>query len=255
MGRFQVDLSGKVALVTGAGRGIGAAIAKGLSHSGAAVCVNDVNPDTARQTAEAINAAGGDAMPWMADVSNKFQVGSMVEALRDRWQRFDILINNAAVLPKSSIIKLDEYDWRRVLDVNLTGAFFCSQMAGRVMMDEGGGVIVNTASIIGHNLPFEDGAAYAASKAGLIGFTRECAREYAAYGVRVNAIAPGVIETEMTAARSKDEAVMAKWLADIPQGRLGQPQDVVGLVLFLCSDAAAYITGQTIHVDGGKVMT
>jgi 3-oxoacyl-[acyl-carrier protein] reductase len=254
MSDFSVDLTGKVALVTGAGRGIGAAIASGLAASGAAVCVNDVNPDTAQRTVDAINAAGGDAMAWVADVSNKFQVGAMVEALRDRWERFDILVNNAGVEPKSPIVKLDEWDWRRVLDVNLTGAFFCSQMAGRVMMDEGGGVIVNIASIAGHSTPLKDRAAYAASKAGLVGFTKECAREYAAYGVRVNAVCPGVIETEMTEALRQDEAMMAKWLADIPQGRLGLPEDVVGLVLFLCSGAAAYVTGQAIHVDGGKVM-
>ena len=254
MTNFQVDLSGKVALVTGAGRGIGAAIASAMAASGAAVCVNDVNPDSARKTADEIIAAGGDAMPWVADVSNKFQVGSMVEALRDRWDRFDILVNNAAVAPQSTVIKMDEYDWRRVLDVNLTGAFFCSQMAGRVMMDEGGGVIVNIASIGGHNVPIKDRSGYVASKAGMIGFTRECAREYASYGVRVNAVCPGVIITEMTAALRDDEAVLARWLADIPQGRLGEPQDVVGLVLFLCSDAAAYVTGQAINVDGGKVM-
>lgn len=254
MSNFQVDLTGKVALVTGAGRGIGAAIARGLAASGAAVCVNDINPDTAKRTTDEILADGGDAMAWVADVSNKFQVGSMVEALRDRWEQFDLLVNNAGVEPKSPIVELDEWDWRKVLEVNLTGTFFCSQMAGRVMMDEGGGVIVNIASIAGHNTPLKDRAAYVASKAGIIGFTKECAREYAAYGVRVNAVCPGVIETEMTAALRQDKEMMAKWLADIPQGRLGQTEDVVGLVLFLCSDAAGYITGQAIHVDGGKVM-
>jgi len=251
---FQVDLTGKVALVTGAGRGIGAAIARGVAGAGAAVCVNDINPDTAQRTADQIASRGGDAMPWVADVSNKFQVGSMVEGLRDRWDHFDILVNNAGVEPKSPIVQLDEWDWRKVLDVNLTGAFFCSQMAGRVMMEEGGGVIVNIASIAGHNIPLRDRAAYVASKAGLIGFTKECAREYAAYGVRVNAVCPGVIETDMNAELRRDKKMMEKWLADIPQGRLGQPEDVVGLVLFLCSDAAAYVTGQAINVDGGKVM-
>jgi 3-oxoacyl-[acyl-carrier protein] reductase len=251
---FQVDLIGKVALVTGAGRGIGAAIARGLAASGAAVCVNDINPDTAKRTTDEILADGGDAMAWVADVSNKFQVGSMVEALRDRWEQFDLLVNNAGVEPKSPIVELDEWDWRKVLEVNLTGTFFCCQMAGRVMMDEGGGVIVNIASIAGHNIPLKDRAAYVASKAGIIGFTKECAREYAAYGVRVNAVCPGVIETEMTAALRQDKEMMAKWLADIPQGRLGHTEDVVGLVLFLCSDAAGYVTGQAIHVDGGKVM-
>ena len=118
----------------------------------------------------------------------------------------------------------------------------------------GGGVIVNIASIAGHNIPLPNRASYVASKAGLIGFTRECAREFAAYGIRVNAVCPGVIETEMTAESRSNPAQLEKWLADIPQGRLGQPADVAGLVLFLCSDSAAYLTGQAINVDGGKVM-
>jgi 3-oxoacyl-[acyl-carrier protein] reductase len=117
-----------------------------------------------------------------------------------------------------------------------------------------GGAIVNIASIAGHNIPLPNRSSYVASKAGLIGFTRECAREFAAYGIRVNAVCPGVIETEMTAESRSNAAQLEKWLADIPQGRLGQPPDVAGLVLFLCSDGAAYLTGQAINVDGGKVM-
>ena len=145
-------------------------------------------------------------------------------------------------------------DWQRTLAVNLSAAFYTSQAAGRVMRAAGGGVIINIASIAGHNIPLPNRASYVASKAGLVGFTKECAREFAAYGIRVNAICPGVIETEMTAALRSDAAQMARWLADIPQGRLGTPGDVVGLVLFLCSDGAAYLTGQAINLDGGKVM-
>jgi NAD(P)-dependent dehydrogenase (short-subunit alcohol dehydrogenase family) len=122
------------------------------------------------------------------------------------------------------------------------------------MKEQGGGVIVNIASIAGYQLPLRNASAYCASKAGLVGFTRECAREFAAYGIRVNAICPGVIETEMTAQSRQNPEQLRKWLEDIPQGRLGTPDDIVGLVLFLCSDAAGYITGQAINVDGGKVM-
>src|SRR5690606_33709364 len=123
-----------------------------------------------------------------------------------------------------------------------------------IMRAAGGGVIVNIASIAGHNIPLPDRASYIASKAGLIGFTKECAREFAAFGVRVNAVCPGVIETEMTAESRSNAEHVAQWLVDIPQGRLGQPDDIAGMVLFLCSDGARYLTGQAINVDGGKVM-
>jgi NAD(P)-dependent dehydrogenase (short-subunit alcohol dehydrogenase family) len=181
-------------------------------------------------------------------------VQALIEEIRDAWQRIDILINNAGVEPHASILELDEYDWRRTLDVNLSGPFFTMQSVGRVMQAQGGGIIVNIASIAGRAHGLKDRAAYVASKMGLIGLTHEAAREFAAYNIRVNAVCPGVIETEMTAAQRQNEAMMQKWLEDIPQGRLGQVDDVVGLVLFLCSSGAAYVTGQAIHVDGGKVM-
>jgi NAD(P)-dependent dehydrogenase (short-subunit alcohol dehydrogenase family) len=251
---MNVQLPGKVALVTGAGRGIGRAIALGLAQAGTRVAVNDINPDTAERTAREIRDGGGEAVAFAADVANKLAVHTMINGCLERWGRLDILVNNAGVEPKASILTMDEYDWDRTLAVNLKGAFLCSQFAGRAMREQGGGVIVNIASIGGHKIPLKDRAAYCASKAGLVGFTRECAREFAAYGIRVNAICPGVIETEMTAQLRQDPEQMRKWLEDIPQGRLGTPEDVVGLVLFLCSEAAAYITGQAIHVDGGKVM-
>lgn len=148
----------------------------------------------------------------------------------------------------------DEWDWDRTIDVNLKGAFICSQSVGRMMIKQGGGAIVNIASIAGRTAGLRDRSAYVASKTGLIGFTKECAREFAAHHIRVNAVCPGVIVTEMTAHLRDNAAQMQKWLEDIPLGRLGEPDDVTGLVLFLCSDAARYITGQAINVDGGKVM-
>jgi NAD(P)-dependent dehydrogenase (short-subunit alcohol dehydrogenase family) len=188
------------------------------------------------------------------DVAAKMPVQAMIEQIRDAWERIDILVNNAGVEPHAPILELDEWDWRRTLDVNLSGPFFTMQSVGRVMREQGGGVIVNIASIAGRAHGLRDRSAYVASKTGLIGLTREAAREFAPYNIRVNAVCPGVIETEMTAILRQDETMLRKWLEDIPQGRLGRVEDVVGMVLFLCSASAAYVTGQAINVDGGKVM-
>lgn len=249
------DFFGKVALVTGAGRGIGKAIALGLARAGARVAVNDVNPDTAAGTANAIVAAGGEAAAHLADVSSKMAVQTMIQSILEAWGRIDILVNNAGVEPKATVLAMDEWDWDKTLAVNLKGPFLCCQTAGRAMKELGGGVIVNVGSIAGRAAGLRDRSAYVASKMGLIGFSRECAREFAAYNIRVNVVCPGVIETEMTAHLRQNEAQVKKWLEDIPQARLGQTDDVAGLVLFLCSDAAHYITGQAINVDGGKVMS
>lgn len=248
---FSVNLSGKVALVTGAGRGIGKAIARALVAAGATVAVNDIDQVGALGTAAELGAA---ARPYPADVSDAEAVQRLIERVAAELGGLHILVNNAGIEPKAPILELSLEDWRRTLEVNLSAAFYTSRIAGRLMRAAGGGVIVNIASIAGHNIPLPNRAAYVASKAGLIGFTKECAREFAAYGIRVNAVCPGVIETEMTAESRRNPAQVQKWLADIPQGRLGQPEDVTGLVLFLCSDAAAYLTGQAINVDGGKVM-
>jgi len=245
----------RVALVTGAGRGIGRAIAEAFAAQGAAVAANDITPVNLDETVARITRTGGKVKDYVADVALKMPVQVMVEQILDDWGRIDILINNAGVEPHAPLLDLDEWDWRRTLDVNLTGPFLTIQSVGRVMREQGGGVIVNIASIAGRAHGLKDRAAYVASKTGLIGLTREAARELAAFNIRVNAICPGVIETEMTAALRQDQAMMTKWLEDIPQGRLGLPVDVVGLVFFLCSDTAAYLTGQAINVDGGKVMS
>ena len=249
-----MNFTDQVVLITGAGRGIGKAIALAFAQAGARVAVNDINPDSCVKTADEISASGGQAVACHADVANKLAVQAMLIDLEDRWGRVDVLINNAGVEPHQPIVQLDEWDWNRTIDVNLKGAFICSQSVGRMMQRQGGGVIVNIASIAGRAAGLRDRSAYVASKTGLIGFTKECAREFAAYNIRVNAVCPGVIVTEMTIHLRQNEAQLKKWLEDIPLGRLGDPEDVTGLVLFLCSDAARYITGQAINVDGGKVM-
>jgi 3-oxoacyl-[acyl-carrier protein] reductase len=245
MGAFSVDLSGKTAIVTGAGNGVGRAVAVALAAMGAAVCANDINPDTADQTAAEINAAGGTAFAWQADVSNRFQVGSLIEEAREHFGRVHVLVNAAGVRKLGAMAKLDEWDWRRVLDVNLTGTFFASQLMGRVMADEGGGVIVNIAATEAHPGPAADGVSFVASKAGVIGLTRQAARELAPAGIRVNAVCYGAVTTPDTPAPD---------VSRVPMGRAGTPDEVANVVLFLCSDAASFVNGQALNVDGGEHM-
>lgn len=241
---FSVDLTGQVALVTGAGDGIGRAIALALAKAGAAVGVNDINPNRTDQVADEIVALGGQALPWSADISNKYQVSAMIEALRDRFKNMNILVNAAGVQKEESFLKLDEYDWRRTLEVNLTGTFFCSQLCGRVMADEGGGTILTLASSYGHPLTLDRQAVYVTSKAGIVGLTKSMARELAPARVRVNALCPADIQ----------EPNQPQVIPSNPQGRVGLPEEVAATALFLCSDAASFITGQVIHIDGGLAM-
>lgn len=248
------EFEDKVVLITGAGRGIGRALAQAFAERGSIVAANDLTPVNLDETVRSVRALGGRIKEYLYDVAKRPPVVALVSQVLEDWGRIDILVNNAAVEPRASILEMDEWDWYRTLDVNLAGPFFAIQQVGRAMREQGGGVIVNIAAVAGRAHGLAGRAAYVASKTGLIGLTHEAAREFAAYNIRVNAVCPGLIETEKIAAMAQDEIAMSEELADIPLRRLGRPQEVVGLVLFLCSDAASYITGQAIHVDGGKVM-
>jgi 3-oxoacyl-[acyl-carrier protein] reductase len=191
---------------------------------------------------EEILGNGGRAIAWQADVCNRYQAAGMIEQARETFGRIHFLVNAAGTYKHDPIHKLDEWDWRRLIDVNLTGTFFMCQLLGRVMADEGGGVMVNLASTVGFTGTLPEGIAYASSKAGVIGLTKQTALEYAPRNIRVNAVCPAnVLEDDMP---TPD-------IARIPLARAGTPEDVANAVLFLCSDAASFITGQTLIVDGG----
>ena len=245
---MTIDLGGKVAFVTGGTRGIGAAIAGALHQAGARVAI------TGREAARAESAAaaiGERARGYGCDVAAADQVEAAVAAAERELGPIDILVNNAGLTRDNILLRLSEADWDAVLDANLKGAFHTTRAVIKGMMKRRSGRIVNITSVVG--LTGNKGQAnYAASKAGLIGFTKSVAKEYASRGVLANCIAPGFIETDMTAALPED--ARATLLEDIALGRLGRPEDVAGAVLFLASDLAGYITGQVIVVDGGMVI-
>ena len=243
-------LQGQVALVTGASRGIGAAIAAELAGAGATVVVNYASsPDAAEAVVAAIQAAGGQAWCHRANVADEEQVEAMVKAVLAKEGRLDVLVNNAGITRDGLLMRMKTADWQSVLDLNLTGVFLCTRAVSRTMLKARAGRIINITSVVG--LMGNPGQAnYSAAKAGLIGLTRSSAAEFASRGVTVNAVAPGFIESDMTAELNKEPI-----LAAIPLGRMGQPAEVAGAVRFLAADpAAAYMTGQVLQVDGGMVM-
>lgn len=242
-------LSDKVALVTGSSRGIGAEIARRLASEGAAVAVNYAGSEAAaRGVVDAIRASGGDAELFRADVSDAQSVAALMDAVVTRFRRIDILVNNAGITRDGLLVRMSDTDWDDVIATNLTGAFLMTRAAGKLMMKARSGVIINISSVVG--IVGNAGQVnYAAAKAGLIGMTRSVARELASRSVRVNAVAPGFIETDMTA--DLPEAAREAALGSIAMKRLGSPADVAAAVAFLASDDASYITGQTIAVDGG----
>lgn len=240
-------LAGKVALITGAGGGIGAATARLFAREGARVALNDVRPESLAELSREIAASGGEALALAGSVTVKAEVEQVVQSILQRWGRLDILINNAGVIRDALLPRMSEQAWEEVLAVNLKGSFLCAQAASVPMAAQGGGRIVNTASISA--LGNIGQANYAAAKSGVIGLTRTLALELARHNITVNCVAPGFTETPMTAgipAQLKDE-----FLQRIPLRRMAQPVDIAAAHLFLAGDEASYITGQVLFVDGG----
>ncbi len=247
-----MNLKGKVALVTGGSRGIGRAVSVRLAGAGAFVIVNYArNEEAARETLRLIGRAGGDGKIARFDVSDDREATDAIAALIKEKGRIDILVNNAGESRDGLLVRMKDRDWDRVIDTNLKGAFHCCRAVAYTMMKQRGGRIVNVSSVVA--LSGNAGQAnYSASKAGLVGLTKSLARELAPRAICVNAVAPGLIDTDMTSAMTEEQRETV--LEGIPLSRLGTPDDVAGVVLFLASDEAGYITGQVIGVNGGLYM-
>lgn len=239
----------KTVVVTGGSRGIGRAICLSFARPDTHIYFNFYPEDpAAAETEKMIADAGGAATSMCVDVSSEADVSALIDRAVSETGRIDVLVNNAGITRDTLLVRMKERDWDAVLNVNLKGAFICSKMAAKIMMKQRSGCIVNIASIVG--VTGNPGQAnYVASKAGIIGLTKATAKELAPRGITVNAVAPGYIETDMT--ESLPEKVKAAMLAQIPLARGGKPEDVAGVVAFLASEEAAYITGQVIHVSGG----
>ncbi len=245
-----MKLSDRVAIVTGAGRGIGRALALKLAGAGAVVVVNDINEDC-QEVAQEIGATGRQSLAVIADVASSTDVAGLVEKTTVAFGKVDILINNAGIARDQLVMRMSDEDWDKVLAVDLKSVFLCTRAVLRYMIKQRWGRIISISSIVG--LVGNPGQAnYASAKAGIIGFTRAVAKEVASRGITVNAIAPGFIDTEMT--RSLTENQRQELLSRIPLGRLGSPDDVAAAVAFLASEDAGYITGQVLTVDGGIAM-
>jgi 3-oxoacyl-[acyl-carrier protein] reductase len=246
----MINLSGRTALVTGASRGIGRALALRLAAQGAAV-IAAARADNARAVCDEIVAAGGRARLASVDVTDRESINRMVSEALEAYGRIDILVNNAGIARDQLLLRMKRDDWDAVLGTNLTAAFACVQAVLKPMVKQRGGRIISISSVVGQSGNAGQ-ANYAASKAGLIGFSKSLAQEVASRGITVNVVAPGLIETDMT--RAIAEGAHETWAAKIPVGRLGTPDDVAWAVCFLASDEASYITGQVLAVNGGMYM-
>ena len=247
-----MTLENKVAVVTGGGQGLGRAITLELARAGARVVVADMNPDTAAAVAAEVADAGGEALALQVDVADEVSVAALRDGALGRWERVDVLAANAGLYPRSMVVDMPEEEWDRVLDVNVGGQFLCARAFAPGMKQQGSGRIICTASSIAYK-----GAAghshYAASKAATLGFVRGLARELAPHGITVNSVAPGTANTAMPRQHRSEESLRERG-AQTPLGRIAEPEDIANTVAFLASDAAAYITGQTLVVNGGDFM-
>jgi NAD(P)-dependent dehydrogenase (short-subunit alcohol dehydrogenase family) len=250
-------LDGKGAVITGAARGIGRATALAFAEEGARVVLADVLDDDGQRVADEIVAEGGEAHYLRTDVTVTSDVQAVVDAAHERWGRLDVMVNDAAVAIGGSAGEMSEDDVRRVIDVNLLGVWRGMRAAIPLMLEQGGGSIVNLSSVQGH-VGFIGWAAYAASKGGIDALTRQAAVEYASRGIRINSIVPGTIRTEMNEKIMADSddpaAVMASWTSMHPTGRIGEPHEVAAAIVFLASDDASFITGEALRVDGGMIV-
>jgi NAD(P)-dependent dehydrogenase (short-subunit alcohol dehydrogenase family) len=245
-------LEQRTALVTGAGQGIGRAIARGFAREGASIVIADLNEESARTVKNEIEAGGGRALAIRTDVSNEISVQAMAKESLAEFGKIDILVNNAGIFPTSSVEEMSEEDWDRVIGTNLVGAFLCAKAVVPKFLEQGSGRIISLTS----GRAFQgakNGAHYAASKAGIIGFSKSLALELASHGITVNVICPGITDTAQPRGHQTEEEMYAQGQR-IPLGRIGQPEDLVGPAVFLASGAAAFVTGQTILVNGGSIM-
>ena len=245
-------LKNRVAIVTGAGQGIGRALALGLAREGAKLAIADINEESATAVRNEIQAAGGTAFAVRTDVSNEDSVQTTVDKSLREFGKLDILVNNAGIFPVSSVEEMKDEDWDRVIGTNLVGAFLCSRAVAGKFLQQGSGRIISMTS--GRAFQGAKNAAhYAASKAGIIGFSKSLALELAPRQITVNVICPGITDTAQPRGHQSEEQIYAQ-AQKIPLGRIGQPEDLVGTAVFLASDAAAFITGQTVIVNGGSIM-
>jgi NAD(P)-dependent dehydrogenase (short-subunit alcohol dehydrogenase family) len=248
------DLTGKVAVVTGAGAGLGANFSRALAGAGASVVCADINTEHAERTASKLTADGFRAVAVHADVTNEADIEQMIQRAVDAFGGVDILVNNAGIgggIGAPETVPLDE--WKRVVDINLTGVFACAQAAARAMIKAGkGGTIINLASILGHGASEPvPASAYAATKGAVVNLTRDLAVHWAQHNIRVNALGPAYFPSDMTGGIFEDKNLLAEIERRTPMGRVGRPNELDGPVIFLASDASSYITGQTLYVDGG----
>jgi 3-oxoacyl-[acyl-carrier protein] reductase len=253
MDKIRNELEGRVALITGASRGIGKAIAACLAKAGAKTVIADINLSSANKMRGKKGARHGNSITCAVDVTDGNSVNSMVQTTLDRFGRVDILVNNAGIMFRTRFLNISREEWEKTLQVNLTGPFLCTQAVIPAMKTHRYGRIVNVSSSAGRSVSTLGGAHYTASKAGLLGLTRATAKEVAPLGITVNAVCPGLIDTQM-ARLTTTEAELTAFINSFPIRRLGLPREIGDLVVFLCSEKAAYITGTSIDINGGDLM-